>query len=189
MQWARMMRRVIMSGAIALLVMLSLVAPALAGLDDDRYEGNIFPLYAGNGYLVPPRISLPQSLDKGTPTVLNFYIDDSRDCKKFSPVLSSVDAYYGRVVNIIPISVDSLPVKEQYDPKEPGYYYEGKVPQTLVFDQEGTVVFNQTGIFDYEEIDDALREVFDLLPRSESVQLKRREVNELNTEMVPQDQE
>jgi hypothetical protein len=29
-----------------------------------------------------------------------------------------------------------------------------------------------------------LREVFDLLPRSESVELKRRTVNEFNTELV-----
>ncbi|NET54244.1 MAG: thioredoxin family protein, partial [Merismopedia sp. SIO2A8] len=32
--------------------------PALAGLDDDRFDGNIFALYGGNGSLVPPRITL-----------------------------------------------------------------------------------------------------------------------------------
>ena len=36
----------------------------------------------------------------------------------------------------------------------------------------------------YEKIDDKLREVFDLLPRTDSVQLKRRSFNELNSELT-----
>jgi len=182
------LKRWILGGAIALLVLFSWVSPAAAGVNDDRYEGNIYPLYAGNGYLVPPRVTLKQSFDRNTPAVLVFYIDDSSDSKKFAPVLSSVDAFYGRVVNIIPIDVDSIPVKDSYDPIEPGYYYKGLVPQTLVFDQSGDVVLDEIGNIPYEKIDDVLRKVFDLLPRSESVELKRREVNELNTELVPADQ-
>lgn len=178
----------ILGGAIALLVLLSWVSPAAAGVNDDRYEGNIFPLYAGNGYLVPPRVTLKQSFERNTPAVLVFYIDDSQDCKKFAPVLSSIDAFYGRVVNIIPIDVDSLPVKDSYERTEPGRYYKGFVPQTLVFDQSGEVVLDEIGDIPYEKVDDVLRKVFDLLPRSESVELKRREVNELNTELVPSDQ-
>jgi len=182
------LKRWVLGGAIALLVLFSWISPASAGVNDDRYEGNIFPLYAGNGYLVPPRVTLKQSFDRETPTVLVFYIDDSRDCKKFAPVLSSVDAFYGRVVNIIPIDVDAIPVKDSYDRTEPGRYYKGFVPQTLVFDRSGEVILDEVGDIPYEKVDDVLREVFDLLPRSESVELKRREVNELNTELVPADQ-
>lgn len=182
------LKRWVLGGAIALLVVFSWISPASAGVNDDRYEGNIFPLYAGNGYLVPPRVTLKQSFDRDTPTVLVFYIDDSRDCKKFAPVLSSVDAFYGRVVNIIPIDVDAIPVKDSYDRTEPGRYYKGLVPQTLVFDRSGEVILDEVGDIPYEKVDDVLREVFDLLPRSESVELKRREVNELNTELVPADQ-
>jgi len=172
-------------GAIALFLVLGLASPAWAGLNDDRYEGNIFPLYAGNGYLVPPRVTLKQSIERETPSVVTFYIDDSQDCKQFAPVLSSVDAFYGRVVNIIPITVDSIPVKDQYELNEVGYYYKGYVPQTVVFDAQGKVLLDEKGIIAYEQIDDVLRPVFDLLPRDQSVELKRRIVNEINTEMVP----
>jgi hypothetical protein len=112
-------------------------------------------------------------------------VDDSRDCKKFSSVISQLQAPYGRVANFIPIMADSIPTKDSYDPSEVGYYFRNAVPQTLVFDANGKLVFNQTGIVSYEAIDDVMREVFDLLPRTESVELRRRPVNEVNTELVP----
>lgn len=171
---------------IALLLIFSLASPASASLTDDHYDGNIFPLYGGNGYLVPPRVTLAQSLDKGTPAVVVFYLDDSTDSKQFTTVVSTIDAFYGRNLNIIPISVDAIPVKDKYEKNEVGHYYKGYVPQTVIFDQKGKVVLDETGVIPYETIDDTLRVVFDLLPRSESVQLKRRIVNELNTELVPQ---
>ncbi|MBD1910934.1 thylakoid membrane photosystem I accumulation factor [Leptolyngbya sp. PL-A3] len=171
---------------VALLLIFGLASPASAGLTDDHYDGNIFPLYGGNGYLVPPRVTLAQSLGRGTPAVVVFYMDDSSDSKQFTTVVSTIDAFYGRNLNIIPISVDAIPVKDKYEKNEVGYYYKGYVPQTVIFDQEGKVVFDETGVVPYENIDDALRVVFDLLPRSESVQLRRRVVNELNTELVPQ---
>jgi hypothetical protein len=158
---------------------------ALANLNDDRYDGNIFPLYAGNGYLVPPKVTLAQSIKSKNPTVLVLYTDDSRDCKNFAPVVSQLDAYYGRAADIIPISIDSIPFKDSYAPTEPGYYYKGLVPQTVLLDQSGKVVLSETGIVPFERFDDKLREIFDLLPRSESVELKRRAVNEINTELVP----
>ncbi|MDX2212084.1 MAG: thylakoid membrane photosystem I accumulation factor [Oculatellaceae cyanobacterium bins.114] len=158
---------------------------ALAVLNDDHYDGNIYPLYAGNGYLVPPRVTLAQSLKAETPTILVFYIDDSSDCKLFAPVVSQLDAFYGRAANILPVSVDMLPVKAEYDPTEPAYYYKGLVPQVLVFDQAGKVVLDETGMIAFEKIDDVLRQVFDLLPRAESTELRRRVVNEINTELVP----
>lgn len=172
---------------IALLVCLGLPGVAWAGLDDDRYDGNIFALYAGNGSLVPPRVTLAQSLQQDKPTLLTFYIDDSADCKKFSSVISQLQAPYGRVANFIPVMADSIPVKAQYDPTESGFYFEGAVPQTLVLDAAGTVRLNETGYVSYEAIDDVMREVFDLLPRSESVELRRRSVNEVNSELVNRD--
>jgi hypothetical protein len=158
---------------------------ALAGLTDDNYDGNIFALYAGNGSLVPPRVNLEQSLKYNKPAIVVIYVDDSSDCKTFSSVISQLQAPYGRVANFIPVMADSIPVKEGYEPTEVGYYFEGAVPQTLVFDANGEVVFNHTGIASYEAIDDVMREVFDLLPRSESVELRRRPINEVNTELVP----
>lgn len=173
--------------AIALLFSYSLLlgtSPALAGLNDDRFDGNIFPLYAGNGSLVPPKVPLEKALKQGTPALLVFYVDDSSDCKQFAPVVSQAQALYGRVADMIPVSVDSIPLKSSYEPTEPGYYYKGFIPQTVVFDQSGKVVLNVKGQVPFEQIDDAFRQVFDLLPRSESVELKRRQVNEVNTELV-----
>ncbi|GAB4473530.1 MAG: thylakoid membrane photosystem I accumulation factor [Elainellaceae cyanobacterium] len=159
---------------------------AIAGLTDDHYDGNIFPLYAGNGSLVPPSLKLSDSLRTHTPAILVLYVDDSTDCKQFAPVVSQLDAFYGRAADILPISIDAIPPKDNYDPSEPGYYLTGYAPQTVVFNKAGKVVLNESGVISYERIDDVLREVFDLLPRSESAELKRRVVNEINTELVPQ---
>ncbi len=157
--------------------------PAWAGLNDDRFEGNIFALYGGNGSLVPPRVSLEQSMKLDKPALLVFYIEDSRDCKQFAPVVSQLQAPYGRAASFIPIDIDSIPIRSNYEPTEPGYYYEGLVPQTVIVDQEGEVAFNEVGQVSYERVDDVFREVFDLLPRSESVELKRRPINEISTEL------
>ncbi|MDB9528709.1 thylakoid membrane photosystem I accumulation factor [Oscillatoria sp. CS-180] len=160
---------------------------AWAGLNDDRYDGNIFALYAGNGSLVPPRVTLAQSLRQKKPTLLVFYVDDSSDCKQFSSVISQLQAPYGRAANFVPVMADSVPRQDQdsFAPTEPGYYFEGSVPQTVVLDEAGTVRLNETGMISYEAIDDVMRDVFDLLPRSKSEELRRRRpINELNTELV-----
>lgn len=157
---------------------------ALAGLNDDRYDGNIFTLYAGNGSLVPPKVTLADSIHSDRPTLLVFYTDDSRDCKQYSTVVSQLQASYGRAADFIPVRADSIAPKATYTSTEPGYYYQGFVPQTVVLNQSGTVVLNETGNVAFETIDDTFRQVFDLLPRSESKELRRRPVNELNTELV-----
>lgn len=158
--------------------------PALAKLNDDNYDGNVFVLYAGNGSLVPPRVTLAESLKQHKPALLVFYVDDSRDCKQYATVVSQLQSPYGRAASFMPIDIDSLPPKSTYTPTEPGYYYEGLVPQTVLIDQKGKVVLNETGQVPYERVDDVFRKVFDLLPRSESVELKRRTVNEINTELT-----
>ncbi len=190
-RWMRVLRngqRLLLAGIACLVIVSSFglaAHPAHASLTDDRYDGNIYPLYAGNGSLVPPKFTLKQALDRSDrPTLLVFYIDDSSDCKQYSSTLSQIDAFYGRAADFILLDVDSLPQKEEYAPTEPGYYYQGFVPQTLIFDQDGDVVLNEVGTTPFETVDDAFREVFDLLPRTESVELKRRMINEINTELV-----
>lgn len=48
------------------------------------------------------------------------------------------------------------------------------------------MIFNEKGQVKYEAVDNVLREVFDLLPPSESIELKRRTFNQFNTELVPE---
>lgn len=158
---------------------------AQAALNDDKFDGNIFVLYGGNGSLVPARTPLSESLKREKPTLLVFYVDDSSDCKQYAPVVSQLQEPYGRAANFVPVNVDILPLQPSQSLTEPSHYYKGLVPQTVLIDQKGKVVLDEVGQLAYEQVDDAFRQVFDLLPRSKSVTLKRRIVNEINTELTP----
>lgn len=161
-------------------------SPALASIDDDRLDGNIFVVYAGNGSLVPPRLSLAESFQRQLPVVLVYYLDDSRDCKEYAFIVSRIQEFYGRAASIIPVSVDSLLPHAKYAKDDPGRYYQGVVPQTVILDGKGKQIFNAKGVVQFEAVDDVLRDLFDLLPRSESVTLKQRTFNEFNSELVEQ---
>ncbi len=187
MNWMAIVQRggrTIAFGLALWVISLSWVFPATASLTDDRYDGNIFALYAGNGSLVPPRVTLAQSLAQQKPTLLVFYVDDSADCKQFASVISQLQGPYGRAANFIPVMADSIPKQDHYMATEPGYYFTGAVPQTVILDAAGTVRFNEVGMVSYEAIDDVMREIFNLLPRTESVELRRRPLNEVNSELV-----
>jgi hypothetical protein len=158
---------------------------ALAGINDDRFDGNVFVLYGGNASLVPAKITLEKSLQQSDrATLLVLYLDDSSDCKQYAPVVSRLQAFYGRATYIIPVNVDTIPPKSSFAPTEAGYYYKGVVPQVVLFDRAGKIVLNKKGQVPYEQVDDTLREVFDLLPRSESQELKRRSFNEFSSELA-----
>ena len=170
---------------ICLYLILAMPNTANASLQDDHFDGNIFALYAGNGSLVPPRVTLAQSFSGKRPTLLTFYIEDSKDCKQFSNVISELQAYYGKVIDFIPVNVDSIPAESSsYTPQDPGFYYKGKVPQTLLFDASGKKIIEVVGKGTFNQFDDSLREIFNLLPRTESAVLKRRPLNEVNAELV-----
>lgn len=159
-------------------------SPALAGINDDHFDGNIFALYGGNGSLVPPRVTLADSFNRSKPAILVFYVDDSSDCKQFAIVVSRMQAFYGRSADLIPVNVDAIPLKATYAPTEPGYYYDGAVPQIVVLNQKSEVVLNHKGKVAYEKVDDVLREVFDLLPREITPDLKQRSFNEFSSELA-----
>ena len=169
---------------LAIFFLLLIATPtALASLNDDKFDGNIFALYAGNGSLVPARITLQDSLKNSKPTLLVFFLDDSKDCKQFSTVVSQLQEFYGRAADFIPVNVDAMINPVTDDSTKVAYYYQGFVPQTVLINQQGEVVINEKGQVSFEKIDDVFREVFDLLPRSESAELKRRIVNEINVEL------
>ncbi|MBW4646393.1 MAG: thylakoid membrane photosystem I accumulation factor [Goleter apudmare HA4340-LM2] len=175
--------RLISSVLILLVCLLIVIQPASAGIKDDNYDGNIFVVYAGNGSLVPPRETLAKSLEEHRPIFLAFYLDDSKDSKEYAISISRVQEFYGKVAEIIPINVDTIPAKQSYEPTEPGYYYTGSVPQVVVLNQSGQVVLNQKGQVPFEAIDGKFREIFNLLPSTETVQLKRRAFNEFSSEL------
>jgi hypothetical protein len=176
--------KLLITAILVLTCSLLLTTPALANIDDDKYDGNVFVLYAGNGSLVPARISLAESLKTKKPSYIVFYIDDSSDCKAYSGVMSQMQASYGKAVSFIPVTPDSLELDRKYLNTEEGYYYKGVVPQTVIIDGEGKVRLDEIGQVSYEKIDDTFREVFNLLPRTESVALRRRSFNEYNSELT-----
>jgi len=180
---SKWLKSLAISISISIFTCLLLSSPAIAGLEDDRYDGNVFVLYAGNGSLVPAKISLADSIKAKKPAMIVFYIDDSTDCKKYSTVVSQLQGYYGKAASFIPVTIDSIALDNKYPETEAGYYYGGTVPQTVIFDKNGKVSLNEVGVLSFEKVDDAMREVFDLLPRTDSVELKRRSFNEFNSEL------
>ncbi|WP_126387056.1 MULTISPECIES: thylakoid membrane photosystem I accumulation factor [unclassified Pseudanabaena] len=157
--------------------------PAQARLTDDTYDGNIFALYGGNGSIVPPRISLAQSLQLGRPAMVVFYVDDSADCKRFSPILNLAQGFYGKSLSLIAIPVDGLDLeKESYTPTEEAYYYKGTVPQTVLIDGDGKVSFDREGIFGFEELDTAIRDLLNLPDAPPELKFRKTDkvINELN---------
>jgi hypothetical protein len=146
----------------------------MASLSDDRYDGNIFVLYASNGSLVPPKTSLAESIQRQRPSVVMFYTDDSPECKDNSLVISQLQAFYRQNVSFIPISVDTLTPGKTYRPDEASYYYNGSlVPQLLVIGPDGDVALDRVGQTPYEAIDDVLRDLSDLPPRPASFSIAR----------------
>jgi hypothetical protein len=154
---------------------LLIASPARATIDDNRYEGNIFALYGSNGGIVPPRTTLAESLARHTPTLLVFYLDDSKDCKSYSAVVANLQIRYGLGVNVIPLTVDALDLT---DPNSPGRYFKGSVPQTLLFDPDGHVTYDSVGDRPITEVENAIRAIFNLQPVAEG-ELRRQPFNEL----------
>lgn len=80
---------------VAVLSLMLLAMPAMAIRETDSYDGNIFALYAGNGSLVPPAVSLADSRLAGRTSVIVYYLDDSRTSKAFSPAVSELQRLWG----------------------------------------------------------------------------------------------
>ncbi len=171
-----------------LLVMVLLFQPSMAWASrlDNRYDGNIFALYAGDGALVPPRNSLGESLKRHRPTVLAFYLDDSSDCKRFAPTLSRLKGEFGMAVDVIALSTDSLAPPEGSPPDQPSHYWRGLIPQVVIFDQNGDVVLDRAGQIPLEDLEQGLAQAADLqLPDTlNRGQSRSMEVNEINAEVV-----
>jgi hypothetical protein len=163
---------------------LGLSNPASASLNDDRYDGNIFALYGGNGSLIPPRVTLAQSLnDLNRPALLVFYVDDSYDSKLYTPLLNQVQAFYGKTISIIPVIADSLDLNQPTtDPTQEVYYFKGVVPQTVLINSDRQVVFNQEGKPSFESLEIPIRQVLNLPPKVTIPQrdVKAKQINEVN---------
>ena len=181
-------------GAFAALLLLLAVSlgfgsAAEASLNDDRYDGNIFALYAGNGSLVPPRSSLALALEQHRVSVVVYYLDDSSVSKRFAPVVSELQRLWGNNVELIPLVTDplqpggkaaagALPVGD------PSRYWSGLIPQVVVFDRQGQVVFDASGQVEVDAINGAVSQATGLPLPAPSGLGSTRSFNELNSEVV-----
>ncbi|WP_299484712.1 thylakoid membrane photosystem I accumulation factor [Acaryochloris sp. IP29b_bin.137] len=147
---------------------------AIAGIYDDEFDGNIFILYASNAALVPPKVSLAAAIQKEIPTLIMFYTDDSQECKQNALVLTQLQAEYKRQLNLMPIMVDAIKAQSTDDPTDARYYYNGQfVPQFVLVDATGQVVLNQNGKMSFEQLDEPVRTLLGLAPRTEPLVLDR----------------
>ncbi len=150
---------------------------AHATLKDDHYDGNIFALYGGNGSIVPARVTIDQSWKLNRPVILVYFIDDSADCKLYTPIFNDVQAFYGKTVSIIPVPVDSLDLaKASPAPEDPESYYRGYVPQTVILSTSGEIAFDQEGQSTFAQIDQVLKQKLGVKP-AVSPRLKQRDLN------------
>lgn len=170
---------------LALLLWLPGATPAWAGLDDDRYDGNIFALYAGNGSLVPPRSTLAEARADGRVAVVIYYLDDSSVSKRFAPVVSELQRQWGNSIELIPLVTDPLQNRRAEGPDDPASYWKGTIPQVVVFDRGGKVVFDASGAVGSAAINDAVSRATGLPLAPGAPALATESFNELNAEVVP----
>ena len=173
--------------ALMLIVVLGLLwapGPAAASLENDRYDGNIFALYAGNGSLVPPRSTLAQSLAEHRVAVLVYYLDDSSVSKQFSPVVSELQRVWGNAVDLIPLVTDPLQNRPDGGVSDPAHYWDGLIPQVVVIDGDGRVVFDRHGQVNVDAINAAVSDATGIPMAPGSGNSATLSFNELNSEVV-----
>lgn len=139
---------------VAALVLV--VSPVQAVLNDDRYDGNIYALYAGNGSLVPPSNTLGESLADGRTAVIVYYLDDSAASKRFAPVVSELQRLWGRRIDLLPLTTDPLQGRESTGADDPAHYWHGVIPQVVVIDPKGRVVFDENGQVPLKSINEGI---------------------------------
>ncbi|MFN9628823.1 MAG: thylakoid membrane photosystem I accumulation factor [Cyanobacteriota bacterium] len=178
-------RQALLLATLVLGLLLAWPSAAQASLENDRYDGNIFALYAGNGSLVPPRLSLADALHDHRVTVLIFYLDDSTTSKRFAGAVSELQRVWGTTIELIPLVTDPLQGRADGGPTDPLHYWKGRIPEVVVLDGEGHQVFQAAGQVELDAIHGALSQATGL-PRPPS-QSQRTAVsfNELNEGWSP----
>jgi hypothetical protein len=129
---------------------------ARADLENDRYDGNIFALYAGNGSLVPPRLSLAEALKLQRVTVLVYYLDDSAASKQFAGVVSELQRVWGGAIELLPLVTDPLQGRADEGASDPLHYWRGSIPEVVVLGTDGRVVFTGSGQVELANLHEAL---------------------------------
>ena len=163
-----------------LIAFTTFVCTANAARDTDSYDGNIYPIYAGNGSLVPPNTSISDSLANGRASVIIYYLDDSATSKQFAPVVSGINLLWSSSIDLIPLTTDELQNNDSKGTSKDGYFWRGKVPQVVVLNGKGEIILDQEGQVPIEVINKAISEATGLPLPSYSISIKT--FNEYNSE-------
>ncbi len=150
------MRQLFIKLLLVLIISINLVEPAYSARDTNSFDGNIFPIYAGNGSLVPPASTLEQSLKNNRTSVLVFYLDDSATSKSFAPVVSGLKLLWNSNVDIIPLTTDEIQDNQSINPKDASYYWHGNIPQIVIINPNGDVVLDRDGQVPIDDINAAI---------------------------------
>ena len=127
--------------------------PAKASRDTNSYDGNIFPIYAGNGAIVPPQTTLEESLKNRRVSVLFFYLDDSSDSKAMAPIISGLDLIWRNNIDLIALTTDEFQSdNSETDSNQPNFYWNGLIPQTIILNSNGEVKFDKNGMVDIDDL-------------------------------------
>ena len=165
----------------SLLILFTLsVNPVYSARDTNSYDGNIYPIYAGNGSLVPPQSTLSESLKNERTSVLVFYLDDSATSKQFAPVVSGIKLLWSSSIDLIPLSIDELDNDEEKTFQDPGFYWHGKIPQVVIIDGKGKVLLDEEGQVSIDIINNAISKATGLKKPDFDITIKS--FNEYNSE-------
>ena len=63
-----------------------------------------------------------------------YYLDDSAVSKRFAPVVSELQRIWGNRIDLIPLVTDPLQNRPSTGPTDPAAYWNGTIPQVVVFD-------------------------------------------------------
>ena len=134
--------------------------PANASRDTNSYDGNIFPIYAGNGAIVPPQTTLEESLKNRRLSVLFFYLDDSSDSKAMAPIISGLDLIWRNNIDLIALTTDEIQSDTiATDSNQPNFYWNGLIPQTIILNGNGEVEFDKNGMVSIDELNKVIGEL------------------------------
>ena len=146
--------------SILILLIFFVSYPVNASRDTNSYDGNIFPIYAGNGAIVPPQTTIEESLKNGRVSVLFFYLDDSSDSKAMAPVISGLDLIWRNNIDLIPFTTDELQSdKSESNPNQPNFYWNGLIPQTIILNSKGEVKFDKNGMVNIDDLNKIIGEL------------------------------
>ena len=174
------MKSIFTSFILLMFLLFTSIQPLNAARDTNSFDGNIFPIYAGNGSLVPPASTISDSLQNKRTSVIFYYLDDSAVSKEFAPVISGLKLLWTSSIDIIPLTTDELQDIETKDRTNPAYYWHGNIPQVVVLNSEGEVLLDEEGQIPIETINNAISQGSGIKPPDFNISIKS--FNEYNSD-------